>query len=928
MKIRVVACGVFEPELRALVPQSPHEIELQLADAGLHERPDLLRRQAQEAIDGASDVEAVVLVYGLCGGGTAGLVAREVPVVIPRVHDCLTLFLGSRAEYRRQFRAHPGTFYLTAGWYEKKVAPQGRQPFASQGQKRGEEHHPHFREWAERYGEENARAIVHFYDSWKRNYTRAGFIDTGLEERETYAAYAQEMAGEFGWQYTRLEGHTELLRRLVQGDWEGPEILVLEPGQRSTTSHDDRVLTAMRMGGAASARLAGAAGRDTGAAGEVGAESERAGGWGLGIDAGGTFTDCALFDFGENRVLAKSKAPTTHQDLLIGIEEALTKLELSDPGQISMVALSTTLATNAIAEDKGGMPGAILMTPDGKQDAQITWEPQRVLSARMSITGEELAPFDEAECQQAVQELLEAGVESFAVCGYASVRNPAHEQEVRRVIGERCALPVVCGHELANHLNYVNHFHTAALNAQLLPVIRRLLEAAHQVLEAHGITAPLMVVKGDGTLMTESWAHERPVETVLSGPAASVAGASYLTGEQEALVMDMGGTTTDVALVENGMVRVSEQGARVGKWQTSVAAAAIQTAGLGGDSYVQFGSDRRLHIGPRRVMPLCNLAHEHPGVLERLEGLAPEGVYERSSAAILDFFVRGRAPVQAVSEHEARVLSALSDGPLSRIELSQRVGLVSPLLLHTESLERLGYVQRCALTPTDVLHARGEFTAWSVPAARRALEVFADLYGRPVEEVADLILREVVARLGFEVLRHELGDEVAEQGSVAQGLLQAAVEGRDLGGVQLALTYARPLVAIGAPVSCFFPQVGALLKSRVIIPEHAEVANAIGAVVSEVTIREKGLIRPGQFTQYVLHWREGICGFESLEEAVQSGGELLAELAAQRATQAGAGQPRVAVEVEERQAHDADGRAMVVEVRLQATAAGRPALCG
>ncbi len=922
MKLKVVACGVFEPELRALIADTPQAVELQLLDAGLHERPDQLRREVQAAIDADADADAVALLYGLCGRGTAGLIAREVPVVLPRVHDCLTLFLGSRAEYRRQFSQHPGTFYLTAGWYEKKVAPQGRQPFSHLGHSGDQEDDPRFREWAEHYGADNARAILHFYDSWKGNYTRAGFIDTGLDDRETYAAYAQDMAREFGWEYARLEGHTELLRALLEGDWDRPEILVLQPGQRSAAVPDERILVSMHT----ASQLGEARRADP-------VEAEPAGptgaGWGLGIDAGGTFTDCALFDFATDTVLAKAKAPTTHRDLLVGIDEALTRLDqahecAAHPERVTMVALSTTLATNAIAEDKGGFPGAILMTPDGKPDARITWNPQRTLSARMSITGEENAPFDEAECRQAIEELLAAGVEAFAVCGYAGVRNPTHEQAVRRLIRERSDLPVVCGHELANRLNYLNHFNTAVLNARLLPVIRRLLDAAHEVLSAHGIAAPLMVVKGDGTLMTEELARERPVETILSGPAASVAGACYLTGKEEALVVDMGGTTTDVALVEKGMVRISEEGVRVAGWQTSVAAAAIQTAGLGGDSYLQFAPDRRLLVGPRRVVPLCCLAAEHPSVLDRLERLGPEEVYERSSAAILDFFVRGRAPSGSLTDYEQRLLAALTDGPLPRVELSRRLGLASALLLHTENLERLGYLQRSALTPTDILHARGDFTAWSLPAATRALELFADLYGHSPEATAELILQEVVQRLGYEALRYELGEEATQPGSPARRLLQAALDGRPVGGVHLTLNCAHSLIAIGAPVHSFFPQVGDLLQARVIIPEHAEVANAVGAVVSGVTVREQGLIRPGQFASYVLHWREGLCEFENLTEAIASGRDLLADLAVRRAAAAGADQPRVQVQVHQRESHAADGSQLLVEVCLEATAAGRP----
>ncbi len=124
MKLKVIACGVFEPELTALVAGSENEIDLEFLEAGLHATPNLLRATLQEKIDEAAHAryEAVCLGYGLCGRGTTGLVARGISVVIPRVHDCLTLFLGSRDEYRRQFKRHPGTYYLTPGWYQKQPA--------------------------------------------------------------------------------------------------------------------------------------------------------------------------------------------------------------------------------------------------------------------------------------------------------------------------------------------------------------------------------------------------------------------------------------------------------------------------------------------------------------------------------------------------------------------------------------------------------------------------------------------------------------------------------------------------------------------------------------------------------------------------------------------------------------------------------------
>jgi len=157
-----------------------------------------------------------------------------------------------------------------------------------------------------------------------------------------------------------------------------------------------------------------------------------------------------------------------------------------------------------------------------------------------------------------------------------------------------CDLPVVCGHELSVRLNYVERANSAVLNARLLPLIKELLQAAGESLRQRGIDATLMVVKGDGTLISEQVACQRPVETILSGPAASVNGAQVLTGQKQAVVVDIGGTTTDTAMLENGTIRISERGASVAGWRTAVDAAKLTTIGLGGDSHLDFTADRKL----------------------------------------------------------------------------------------------------------------------------------------------------------------------------------------------------------------------------------------------------------------------------------------------------------------------------------------------
>ncbi|MBD3292329.1 MAG: DUF1638 domain-containing protein, partial [Armatimonadia bacterium] len=232
MKIKVLGCGVFEPELEALIPHSPHDVDFEPLEAGLHEVPNELRVRLQAAIDqaGREGYDVVALAYGLCGRGTSGLIARDVTLVIPRVHDCLTLFLGSREEYRKQFREHPGTYYITPGWFTRKMGMD------QTGRPRSWTHdvreNPRFQEFSEQYGEQQAEEILGFLGSWKRNYTRVAVIDTGCGEVEGCTQLAGQISENLGWACESISGDTEMLSDLVSGDWDDDRFVVVEPGQR------------------------------------------------------------------------------------------------------------------------------------------------------------------------------------------------------------------------------------------------------------------------------------------------------------------------------------------------------------------------------------------------------------------------------------------------------------------------------------------------------------------------------------------------------------------------------------------------------------------------------------------------------------------------------------------------------------------------
>src|ERR1700676_4678378 len=280
----------------------------------------------------------------------------------------------------------------------------------------------------------------------------------------------------------------------------------------------------------------------------------------LGLDTGGAFTEAVLL--ADGRVIASAKALTTPWNLAIGIGEAIRAvLHLLPAGvsrqDVSLVSVSTTLATNAVVENRFSPVCSLLI---GFDDAMVERSGllrpgSGGLVVRVpgghTATGEESGALNEGAITRAVAE-HEARVEAFAVAANFSVRNPAHELRARKLIRALTPKPVTCPHELSSKLDAPRRALTAALNARLTPQIRHLVEAVQSVLAQESITAPLMVVKGDGSLMHAQVALECPVETILSGPAASVVGASFLTGLQDFFVSDMGGTTTDIAVLAGG----------------------------------------------------------------------------------------------------------------------------------------------------------------------------------------------------------------------------------------------------------------------------------------------------------------------------------------------------------------------------------------
>lgn len=670
----------------------------------------------------------------------------------------------------------------------------------------------------------------------------------------------------------------------------------------------------------------------------------------LGIDTGGTFTDAVLVDDAQ-QIIAACKSLTTRHDLAVGIGKALDGLPPEALRQTRLVALSTTLSTNSVVEGRGA-PVGILLAGYGPAQLhksgllQIFDSSQVVmLAGGHDASGAELEALDEELASRAITGLSDR-VSAFAVSALFGVRNPSHELRLRDLVEELCALPVTCGHELATDLDAPRRALTVALNARMVPIIRQLISAVKVILDERKIKAPLMMVKGDGSLVSTGLAMKQPLGTVLSGPAASVIGACALSGARNAIIADMGGTTTDIAIVRQGLPELGSKGVRIGNWQPMVDAVRVFSIGLGGDSEVYFSGTTGIGIGPRRVIPMSLLAQEFPAVIGSLRRQLLQGANRRNNrfACRLEY---NQVLMAECNPAERQAWEALGDGPL---ELDAVVRSDPQMARALAKMQRLGLVIYSGFTPTDAAHVLGHCHHWHREAAelgaliwaRQMRHVFGmgdwkegDAVG-PSRAVFDRVSRLISESL-IEAGLHQQGrlDEASAQNltSLLAGLVfenngrAEAAAGRELpAGSLFRVGFAAdfPLIAVGAPSAIFFPGAANRLGVELKVPDWAEVANAYGAVMGSIVQRVHITVTQPAMGRYVVHSDESPQQFDDLEQALQAAEKMAAGKVQTLALEAGAGSVEVHLSrIENHVHHDLDGD-LFLETRVTATATGRP----
>ena len=654
----------------------------------------------------------------------------------------------------------------------------------------------------------------------------------------------------------------------------------------------------------------------------------------LGIDTGGTYTDAVLIK-DDTDILARAKALTTRQDLAIGVGAAV-RMVLSeasiDASVISLASLSTTLATNALVEGQGGRVALIYvgfsasdLKAHGLLDA-LKGDPVCVLEGGHLHDGLEASQLDERPLIAFLQKHKD-DVSSFAVAAQFATRNPAHENRTIDLVRQITAKPVSASHQLSAKLGGPKRALTALLNARLVGMIDALIGRAETVLREIGISAPMMVVRGDGALMSSGQARDRPIETILSGPAASIVGARWLTGITHALVSDIGGTTTDVAILKDGRPVIDPDGARVGPYRTMVEAVAMRTTGLGGDSEVHFvseGLSGGVTLGPRRLVPVALMAAEAPDII------MPALEAQRRTTTPGEFDGRFVRAVRGIN------IDGLMPRDVAFLErIGDQVHLLGSILrtrMEQSALKRLverGLVQVAGVTPSDAAHVLGHLDVWNSDAARMALQLFGrrrtgagEVLARDPKKLAEIIVDQLTHQTGISLLQAALAEERLDENLASHILMQMGL-GNHSGILRINTGLNIPVVGLGASAQNYYPAVGKCMGCEMILPLDGGVANAIGAIVGRIIMRRSGTITTTSEGRYRVHLESGPEDFIDKVVAFQRLEDGLRVAAKKAALVAGANDIEVAIDRDIKTAQ-VEAREIFVEATITVEASGRP----
>lgn len=626
----------------------------------------------------------------------------------------------------------------------------------------------------------------------------------------------------------------------------------------------------------------------------------------LGVDTGGTYTDAVIYDHENRQLLAKNKVLTTHHDLLKGIISSIEGLERSFLSEIDFASFSTTLATNAIVEGRGAEVGLLLLGMNISELRSYNFQhdiPTDIIDSvggRMDVDGTEKESLEVKKIEEIALK-WQGKIEAAAVTGYMSVRNPAQEKKTAEILSEHMDYPLVLSHELTGKLNMIERAATSVLNASLIPIMVNLTSRLEEALKEMELSVPLYIMKGDGSLVSHEYIKERPVETVISGPAASALGGRHLSQSEEAVIIDMGGTTTDIVPVHADGPRINRTGAEVEGWSTSIEAADLKTAGIGGDSSIIVSSRGEIEIGPESLTPYSLAAAKSDQIKDALLEKLPRLIENKIPVHLSQFLSLNRPPRRDeldLSRREKNIIELLRPRPRPLIELKEELDLIRIKFLQSERLERQGIISRIGLTPTDSLHVISHFERWHSETAELGFELLQTELKRKTGrsaagitelnkiELAEHVREQVVEIVAINLVRQLLRSEPKERNLSFEDEDLIRAFWQEFSGYNLSFQAQKPLIALGAPAENYLPLLKEFIDIEVILPENHEIANALGTAVAGIVQEERFLIKQ-QNNSFTLHYSQGRKKIKSYHKALEKAEELGREITGERVKRAG-----------------------------------------
>ncbi len=481
----------------------------------------------------------------------------------------------------------------------------------------------------------------------------------------------------------------------------------------------------------------------------------------LGIDVGGTHTDAVVVD--RSGIRASAKVPTDHDNLLRPIRTAIQSvLKDIDPAAITRLNLSTTLSTNSIIEGKTEDVGVIVSAGPGLDaENQRTGGHYYVLDGSIDHRGTIIQELNSEELKAAVQACREAGLRTFAAVTKFSTRNPQHEKEIAAAIGPDADF-ITMGHTMSGVLNFPRRIATSYFNSAVWRIYNDFAWAVEESVADFGLNAELNILKADGGTMPLAASKNWPVESILSGPAASVMGIIALCDIREDCVMlDIGGTTTDIAVFADGSPVIEKEGISVGSYPTLVRSLKMRSIGVGGDSALHYIADA-IRVGPDRQGPSLAAGY--------------------SSGAMACDITRGK-------------------------------GALSHALKGTV----------CAPALTDTMNVLGITSFGDREASEKGLSQLAQAWGLDMREMCEQAVKHAVDEICYAVA--DLLDEI---NSKPVYTVHELLKGKKI--------EPRKVYIMGGPAQAFAGLLAEALGMEVVVPEHYEVANAVGAALTRTTM--------------------------------------------------------------------------------------------